>query len=138
MRRLVRLARLRADERRVLVKTAILMPAFRLGLWIFPFRRLMAFTAHCAVALPRGGNSDAERIGWAVQVVRRYVPKATCLVQALTAKVLLENAGFPANLQIGVMKDERFEAHAWVVSLGKVVTGGAELERYSPLLPWGK
>lgn len=136
MKQLSRFLGLRADERRLLLRTALLMPAFRLGLWILPFRRLMALAAPREVSLPGAATSDPERIAWAVQVMSRYVPKATCLVQALTAKALLEKAGFPACLRIGVSKPrgEPFEAHAWVESLGKVISGGSDLEHYSPLL----
>jgi hypothetical protein len=137
VRRLGRFVLLRADERWLLVRTAVLMPTIRLGLWILPFPRLMALAGQCEAS--PSPTSDPERIAWAVQVVARYLPKATCLVQAMTAKVLLESSGFPAILRIGVAKNierERFEAHAWVEAHGKVITGGTELEGYSLLLIW--
>ena len=45
-----------------------------------------------------------------------YVPRATCLVQALAAQVLLSWQGLDSHLRIGVAlsADKEFEAHAWV------------------------
>jgi len=138
VRRLRRFAGLRTDERRLLVRTAILMPVFRLALWLLPFRQVAALAEHDRTRLPEPGACHPDRIAWAIRAVSRYVPKATCLVQALTAKVLLENSGFPTLLHIGVARSEqdRFEAHAWVETQGKVITGDCDLDRYSRLLLW--
>jgi hypothetical protein len=66
---------------------------------------------------------------------RRTPGLKTCLAQALAAQVLLTRRGYPALLRIGVAKGERqqLQAHAWVESEGKIVIGGSELERYTPL-----
>jgi hypothetical protein len=49
--------------------------------------------------------------------------------------VLLARRGYPTFVHIGVVRgeQEQFQAHAWVVTEGKVVIGGSELERYAPL-----
>ena len=59
----------------------------------------------------------------------------TCLPQALAAQVLLERCGYPARLRVGVVKggEGQLEAHAWVESQGRIIVGGAEVERYIPL-----
>jgi hypothetical protein len=50
--------------------------------------------------------------------------------------VLLARRGHPALLRIGVLKGEegRLEAHAWLESKGRIVIGGSELERFTPLV----
>ena len=55
---------------------------------------------------------------------------------ALDTQVLLSRRGHPTLHHIGVAKGEEgcLEAHAWLESRGKVVIGGSELERYTPLL----
>ena len=70
---------------------------------------------------------------WAVQVASCYVPRATCLTQALAAQALLGFGGIPAAVRIGVAKEtEDFEAHAWLESGGKILMGGAEAaQRYT-------
>src|SRR5439155_12211659 len=79
-----------------------------------------------------------ERIAGAGWVGSRYVPRATCLVQAPAVQRLLEREGHPACLRIGVVKSGRTRllAHAWAASAGRVVVGGGALERYAPLLAW--
>jgi len=79
---------------------------------------------------------SADRVTWAVEVASCYVPKVrTCLTEALTAQLLLTRRGYPALLHIGVTRGERgmFQAHAWVESEGKILTGGPGHERFAPL-----
>jgi hypothetical protein len=63
-------------------------------------------------------------VAWAVAVASRFVPKATCLVQALAGQALLARRGHAARLHIGVSKPEgRFEAHAWLEDEGRPILG---------------
>jgi len=78
-----------------------------------------------------------DRVGWAVQAAGRRTLKANkpCLAQALVAHRLLLKSGHPADLQIGVTRADSgdLEAHAWVECRGRIVVGGGELSRYTPL-----
>ncbi len=135
MKRLRKFARLSADDRRLVIRTTILMSGLRLGLCLLPFRRLIA---RCEQKQPPPHDAiSPERVVWAVQAASRYVPRATCLVQALTAKVLLESAGLPADVHLGVAKtrEQGLEAHAWVEFQGQVVIGG-DLTSYTRLPAW--
>jgi Transglutaminase-like superfamily len=136
MKRLHRFLRLTAVERNLIVRTAFLMSAFRLGLWLLPFRRLASFARRKQGRSPQC-RGTTEQVAWAVQVLSQYVPETTCLVQALTAKRLLGNAGYSARLYIGVTKGaaERFEAHAWVEAEDQVVVGG-DPTSYTRLAFW--
>jgi hypothetical protein len=70
-----------------------------------------------------------------VRLASRYVPRATCLTQALTAQMLLGWAGLNSRLHIGVRLDGKFEAHAWVEGPGRIVVGGREgVASYVPIL----
>lgn len=80
----------------------------------------------------------AERIIWAIGIARRLVPRATCLVQAAAARVLLVRAGHDPHLRLGVTKSTAgdFEAHAWLELGGRVVVGRLRhFERFAPLGP---
>ena len=138
MKRLHKFVLLSQSQRNLLLSAATLMYAFRMGLWLLPFRTLACLTEHFGSWSRAADALTAERIAWSIQVASRYVPKASCLVQALTAKILLQSAGIPVRLHIGVakMKGQPFEAHAWVETRGGVLIGGSELERYAPLLVW--
>lgn len=79
---------------------------------------------------------DPVALAWAVKTASRRFPKATCLTQALTLKVLLTQAAHPAVLRIGVARGVGcvFEAHAWVEADGNVLIGELpDLERFTPL-----
>jgi hypothetical protein len=71
-----------------------------------------------------------------VGIASRYVPKATCLAQALTVHLLLKQSGRQASLYIGVngVEGGQLNAHAWVESRGKVITGGPNPNDFTSLL----
>ncbi len=138
MKHLRRFLQLPSAERRLLVKAALLLGAIRLGLWLLPFRtlrRVITQLSQVSDGLRKTDQRAEERLVWGVTKASQYVPKATCLTQALAAQVLLTRRGHPALLRIGVVKGEegRLEAHAWLESRGEVVIGGSELERYTRL-----
>lgn len=134
-----RFLRLSASEKWFLIKAALLLEGIKLSMYLLPFKNLRRL-AGWAQKLPAGfGQTDrlsAQNIGWAVETLSRKTPgEKTCLAQALAAQVLLVRRGHPADLQIGVLKNDQgaFQAHAWVECEGSVVVGGYELERYTPL-----
>ena len=139
MKRLRKFLHLTSSDRRLLVSTMLLLGALRVGLRLLPFRTLQRVVAELAqppAGLRRANQSSVERLVWAVTAASRYVPRATCLTQALAAQVLLGRHGHRTQLRVGVARGEegRLEAHAWLESEGKVVVGGGELSRYV-LLP---
>ncbi len=138
MAKLRKLLTLPPADRKLLFQAGALLGTVRLGLWILPFSRLRSLLAKT----PHDGSPtvgpSAERVAWAVSKASRYVPRSTCLVQAMAAKRLLANLGHEAELHIGVAKDDedRLEAHAWVESGGEILTGALhDLSRYTPLPP---
>ena len=96
-------------------------------------------------------RADAGSVAWAIRAAARFIPRATCLVQALAAHRLLARLGHDALLNIGVAKPPRgipgsepavreawsyhFGAHAWVEYRGAVLVGGSETQ-YTPLVQW--
>ena len=129
---------LTATERRLLISAATVVVICRLGLWLLPFRRMQRWVDRAA--LHRTSRpSEPAKIAWAVRAAACYVPRATCMVQALAAHLMLARAGHPSQLHIGVALNEgrKFEAHAWVESEGKILIGGADSkDRYAPLAVW--
>ncbi len=69
-----------------------------------------------------------DRILWAVKTAGRYLPKVSCLIQAMAAYVMFEQQGCLAHFKIGVAKNRSggLEAHAWVECDAKVVIGSIE------------
>jgi hypothetical protein len=135
MRRVNKFVRLPPADRRLLIQAAWLLSVVRLGLWLLPFERLRRFLARSTAVTCQ---VSTEKITWAMSVVGRYIPLATCLAQALATQVLLVRCGRPASLRIGVARGggRRLQAHAWVESEGRIVLGDLEdLAHYTPLPP---
>jgi hypothetical protein len=134
MRRLRSFWRLHAPERRLLVTSWLVVAAARAALWVTPFRILHRAVERRVVDGPAVSGPSALRIGWAVSTASRYVPRASCVTQAVAAQLLLQRAGHVSSLRLGAAcgPHGEFEAHAWVECDGIVVVGGAELERYTP------
>lgn len=138
VRQYQRLMKLSAGERRLLLHAALVVVGVRIALSLLPAGRAMSATLRlqqwCARTV-RAERWPCDRVGWAVRVVSRRVPRATCLTQALATQVLLARSGWESRLKIGVTKDEHeaFCAHAWVEMEGRVIIGGGELERYARL-----
>jgi hypothetical protein len=133
---LKRFARLSPAERRLLLQATFLLGSIRIGLWLLPFAVVQR------MALRSGRKSTtaqpANHLVWAVKAIGRRLPGATCLTQALAAQALLARSDHQSRLQIGVAKDERrgFQAHAWLISGGRIVIGESEADGYTSLVAW--
>ena len=128
-----RFLRCSPSEKLLVAQAALLVVAIRLALWTVPFRVVRSRAAQLVVGAST--RPDRSRIVWAVSGVSRFVPRASCLTQALAAEILLRSNGYPASIQIGVSKGStgQLEAHAWVESQGSVLIGNHKLERFTSL-----
>ena len=136
MSKMLRFIQLSGEDRAMLLRAFSSLVAWRMGLWLLPVRTLR----QQARALKRRMRSEhtVDQVVWAISTAARYIPAATCLTQALAAQSLLTRNGHCSQLHIGFAKgpDREFGAHAWVECDDRVVLGGSELERYTPLLAW--
>ena len=133
---MARLPRLR--EIPTLMRAAALVCSVRLALWIVPFARLPRVVKFLArPRLARQSYYSSDQLSWAVRAISRYVPRATCLTQALVLHIMLRQEGLPSRIRIGVSQDAgRFEAHAWVECQDRVMIGDSGLQRYTPMMVW--
>jgi hypothetical protein len=104
-----------------------------------PFRQLSErLSSHRVLHNPQA-EPDREllqRIGRAVAIAGSHVPwRSDCFPQTIAARKLLERYGYASTIHIGVARDagEGLAAHAWLTSGDTVVTGEANLERYTEL-----
>lgn len=125
MRQAQKFFTLPASEQRHVVHTAMLLVAFRLGLWLVPYRYLKRLVERVARRGPEGSQDELDRVVRNVVSIAQFIPSASCLTQALATQVLLRQDGFDPKLQIGVARDEAgtFKAHAWVECAGRIVVG---------------
>ncbi len=126
------------EDKCVVIKSFLLLWIIRIMLWIFPFPVIQRVVSRFTVVSSESHIIPLKKLTWAVDVMSRYVPKATCLTRALTAQILLAGQNYNSNLRIGVSKNNgEFEAHAWLESGDKIVLGESETE-YIPILNMGE
>lgn len=127
------------EERWLLVTAAALHGLVWAWLKVLPFHTLCRLLVALPMVSKRARLPDPaypERVGWAVSAVQRAMPvRGTCLTNALVTYMLLAWSHYPAHLRIGIIKSVKgkFHAHAWVEWREKVVIGGSEVDRYTPL-----
>jgi hypothetical protein len=126
-----RLLRLSRADRRLLARTFIVVASTRAALSVGSLN----FARRVAHSAAFGANPHPlEKWVWAVTVAGRYLPRATCLTQALAGQALLACSGYDARVEIGVAKAPNFEAHSWIVCCGEIVLGGDSSRDYLPIL----
>ena len=78
---------------------------------------------------------EIDRILWAVKTTGRFLPKISCLLQAIAAQVMFEQQGYLTHFKIGVAMNRSggLDAHAWVECNGEVVIG--LIENSSEFIP---
>ena len=80
---------------------------------------------------------SANRIARLVAIAAYHGPyRATCLRQSLALWWLLRRRGIPAELRIGVRKDDgELQAHAWVEHDGQALNDAQNATAYSAFSP---
>jgi hypothetical protein len=126
-----------------LAKVWLLVAFIRIGLWTRPLvvvRRIVGRWGRGTSQRGPPRQRRPETLVRAIRHVARFVPRASCLTQALAAEVLLSRAGHTPRLRIGLRRDGSGAlcAHAWIENMGQVVLGNEERERFTPLpaLEW--
>jgi hypothetical protein len=137
-----RFASLGRQDRRLVLEAASLMTLAGIGLRFFRLRTIQRLLDRYVESYSTQTHSPPEpnaidRVHWAVTAVARRVPKATCLVQALTADALLRRRQVACELRMGMRirgnSAANIEAHAWVECNGVVVIGGIDtLSTFEP------
>ena len=141
MKQIIKFLQLTTEDRRLLINTYFLLTAIRLGLWSLTFKTLRQWLAKIKrSSFPEQDTAELNRVIWAVNLASRYqLGGVKCLARALATQVLLSRRGYPAELRIGVLKEENNQllAHAWVESNGEVVIGSMKnLADFQPFPSW--
>ncbi|WP_048190974.1 lasso peptide biosynthesis B2 protein [Methanobacterium sp. SMA-27] len=126
--------KLSSEKKSLFIKSLILTIFIRLSLSLLSFSRGKKISK--IFSIPPNNSKATSTIGdiiWSVRVVSPYIPRATCLTQAITGQILLSRYNHRSNLKIGVMKGDEFEAHAWLEIGDEIVLGESENE-FVPIL----
>lgn len=80
--------------------------------------------------------ASVRTVARAIHAMAEYtVWESSCLVRAIAAMKMLERRQVASTLYFGVSKDTngKMKAHAWLRSGPFVVTGAAEMNKYTPI-----
>jgi hypothetical protein len=136
---LARFLHLSTTEKILILKSFLVVLAIRVVLWVVPVELIRGLSPWNSAEKNAAGQSDWHEITSivrAVKAVSRFVPRATCLTQALAASWLIRRHGQSSDLVIGVAKDDRSRliAHAWLEKDGRIILGKhPEQGRFVPL-----
>lgn len=125
------------QDRLLVIKASVLLVGVRMGLWLLSFRDLQRLVGKISQPSSPGKNDDnPDRVAWAVWTASRYIPKATCLAQALTTQIMIARQGQSSELIIGVSREgeSAMKAHAWLEIDGRSIIGGHQLDGYTKLM----
>lgn len=135
MRRALRLAALIQAYGLLVLHSLLVVCIVRVALSVTTYRKIAQWMP--AIADRHVSETRVRHILRAVVSVAKYVPKASCLTQALSAQYLCGKAGYATSVMIGVAKNKvnDIEAHAWLARDGRVLIGGTleEIGRYTPI-----
>ena len=139
LRRIPRPDRWSLREWRLFATAVGAVATARVVLWSLSFARIRTRLEAPLPDRPKSADAPSAReIARAVDRARRVVPRASCLVQAMAAKALLDRAGVSSAVWIGVSREGgAFDAHAWVESGGEVVLGHRVGRHYVPVTKLG-
>lgn len=127
-----RLLRLGPRKLAALALAYLFLWAVRIALRRMPFSRFRSSLSRVSpLARP---HLPPLPFCWAIGVLARRLPWATCLIQAAAGHLLLALSGTPSRLAIGVrLEGEKLLAHAWLESAGQTVLGFLPQESFQPI-----
>jgi hypothetical protein len=130
----------RIDQLLVL-EAFILLGLARAAVLSLPFRWLAYFLGEKKSSLKEKDSLEEEppppkarHIGWALRLMSQHTPwESNCLAKAVAGRFMLKRRKLSATLYFGMTKgaDGKLEAHAWLKSGRKILTGDSDLDQYS-------
>ena len=107
------------------LRAAFVIIIVRAALTLLSYSRLKSWLPSAA-RLPPAPQAEQARCAWAIARAARFVPRATCLTQALAGQWLLARKGYGSRVMIGVRRGQGLSvaAHAWLRVGDEVVLGG--------------
>jgi hypothetical protein len=128
-----------ASKKRLLLEVAWNLMYVRLYNLIFPFKMLSAMLNSDikeSNGLTDQDRLDAIAITESIENVSKVFPWiSSCLIQAATAKRMLNRRNIPSSISFGVKKSgediQNLDAHAWLTVCGETLLGGESAGEYT-------
>jgi hypothetical protein len=143
LKRLKRFSDYPLSKKLLLFETVGLSLTARILVFLVPFnytQRMLGLKPSENEGLKKANSvvkTEQGRTIWSmINIVHRFLPwKDTCLVQAITAKLLLKRRKSESVIVLGLKKSETGElkAHAWLLHQDGVVTGFDENQEFTAI-----
>jgi hypothetical protein len=134
-RKTKRFSELDGADKWLLLRAAVWLGIARVMLIVMPFQRLAErLSVPAGDPAPLPDEEVLRRIGFAVAAAANNVPwRSDCFPQAIAASRLIRGYGYSSTIHLGVERtgEEGLAGHAWLTCGDSVVTGGADLHRYT-------
>ena len=131
--KLRRFGELSLADKWLLLRAAAWLAIARLRLAVTPFQKLIEGLSEEQGSLEPDPDL-LQRVGFAVSTAAANVPwRSDCFPQTIAARSILKRHGYTSTVHLGVDrvgKDDLL-GHAWLTCGDTVVTGGADLDRYT-------
>ncbi len=125
--------KLSSSRKHLFINSVIMIIFFRLCFYLFSYSRVKGISKQFLKPNKNHKNiPTTEDIVWSVKAASLYIG-STCLIQATTAQILLSKYNYSSKLKIGVIKNDEFQAHAWIEMKDKIVLGESE-EKFVSIL----
>ena len=135
-----RFIQLDGADKWLLLRATVWLAIARIMLVAMSFERLSARLSATSSSTEAEPEQELlERIGFAVSAAANNVPwRSDCFPQTIAARMLLKRFGYASTIHIGVERagEDVLNGHAWLTCGETVVTGGAELDRYTEIHRW--
>ena len=128
-----RFARLDSTDKCLLLRATMWLAIARLRLIVTPFQKLVEKLSEEQGDL-EPDPEVLQRVGFAVSAAAANVPwRSDCFPQTIAARSILKRYGYTSTVHLGVDRvgESDLLGHAWLTCGDTVVTGGAELDRYT-------
>ena len=133
--KLARFGELEGADKWLFLRAVAWLAAARVMLIVMSFQRLSGRLAAGDTASSEPPDQEyLRRVSFAVAAAANNVPwRSDCFPQAIAARILLSRHGYDSTIHLGVEKTppDAIAGHAWLTCGGIVVTGGADLDRYT-------
>lgn len=128
MSNILNFIKLSSQDKLIAMESLFWVIRIRIMIWLFPFSTVQRKVQNIATKYPSSNHTiTASRLRILIVSTSRYVPQATCLVQALAGYIVFSKYGYNTAIKIGVLTENgEFEAHAWLELGEKVVLGESE------------
>ena len=130
--RVIRAASFGCRDWGVIAEALLTVMAMQIGLHVFTFPRLLAWTRRIRAGTPLPADKVLHA-AWLVSIACRLTP-CRCLARSLTLARVLGRRGVATEMRIGVLTEGgALQAHAWVEWMGRVLNDHpGNLQRFAP------